>query len=224
MPHHSPFSTKDVSGTIRRKDAQKFGEMACEKAGRTGRHMRGAPGSRARPGQDLDEAAVDTDTGTIVAGGGDGIYDLAACHRLLPLPARQLGVIAGTMNLFARRPAGCRSTPPAANRGACNRQPVKCRLTSPRPMAPPLRGHQFRPECNARMVRLARPAGHLHPHAQDRLHASKNIGRRVILHPSKSFAIEIDTGFPASKATSSRPSPCPNQLVGDTPLSPMRRC
>jgi len=197
-------------GTIRGMDAHEFGEMACEKLAGLGDTCE----VRLVSGKDLvrtlDEAADDTDTGTIVAGGGDGTISAAAtaCFH----SGKTLGVIPlGTMNLFARG-LGLPLDPPAAIEALATAtvMPLDIATANGRPFV-----HQFSAGMHARMVRQ-----------RDRLDTStrmrkiastlKTLGR-VILHPPK-FRIEIDTGSGRQSHIVSAIA-VSNNLFGDTPLS-----
>ena len=197
-------------GTIRGMDAREFGEMACEKLAALGDTCE----VRLVSGKDLvrtlDEAADDTDTGTIVAGGGDGTISAAAtaCFH----SGKTLGVIPlGTMNLFARG-LGLPLDPPAAVEALASAtvMPLDIATANGRPFV-----HQFSAGMHARMVRQ-----------RDRLDTStrmrkiastiKTLGR-VILHPPK-FRVEIDTGSGRESQIVSAIA-VSNNLFGDTPLS-----
>lgn len=197
-------------GTIRGMDAREFGEMASEKLAGLGDGCE----LRLVSGKDLvealDKAAHDPDTGTIVAGGGDGTISAAAtaCFH----SGKTLGVIPlGTMNLFARG-LGLPLDPPAAVEALASARamPLDIATANGRPFV-----HQFSAGLHARLVRQ-----------RDRLDTStrmrkiastvKTLGR-VILHPPR-FRIEIDTGsgFQPQIVSAIAVS---NNLFGDTPLA-----
>ncbi|MBC7284583.1 diacylglycerol kinase family protein [Hoeflea sp.] len=197
-------------GTIRGMDAREFGEMACEKLAGLGDGCEVRLVSGKDLVETLDEAADDTDIGTIVAGGGDGTISAAAtaCFH----SGKTLGVIPlGTMNLFARG-LGLPLDPPAAIEALASAtvMPLDIATANGRPFV-----HQFSAGMHARMVRQ-----------RDRLDTStrmrkiastiKTLGR-VILHPPK-FRVEIDTGSGRESHIVSAIA-VSNNLFGDTPLS-----
>lgn len=197
-------------GTIRGMDAREFGDMACAR-------LAGPENDcvvRLVSGKDLvktlDEAAKDKDTGTIVAGGGDGTISAAAtaCFH----SGKTLGVIPlGTMNLYARS-LGLPLDPQAAVEALATavERPLDIATANGRPFI-----HQFSVGLHARLVR---ERDKLDTSTRTRKIASTlNTLARVIMKPPR-FAVEIDTGSGASRPTVSMIS-VSNNIFGDTPLS-----
>ena len=173
-------------GTIRGMDAQQFADMACAKLSQRGQECM----VRMVSGEDLiktlNEVAEDQETGTIVAGGGDGTISAAAgvCFK----SGKTLGVLPmGTMNMFARS-----LTLPLDPEEAldalveADEMPLDIATANGRPYV-----HQFSVGLHARLV-----------HQRQRLDTStrfrkitstiKSLGR-VILNPPR-FGVEVDTG------------------------------
>ncbi len=197
-------------GTIRGMDAQEFGDMACARLSQRGSEC----DVRLVSGKDLvktlDEVANDSETGTIVAGGGDGTISAAAgaCFK----SGKTLGVLPlGTMNLFAR--SLCLPLDPSEALDAlvdADERPLDIATANGRPYV-----HQFSVGLHARLV-----------HQRQKLDTStrfrkitstiKSLGQ-VILHPPR-FGVEIDTGSGRTRQVVSAVS-ISNNLFGDTPLS-----
>ncbi|KGF67382.1 hypothetical protein LL06_22805 [Hoeflea sp. BAL378] len=197
-------------GTIRGMDAREFGDMACAR-------LAGPENDcvvRLVSGKDLvkalDAAAEDKDTGTIVAGGGDGTISAAAtaCFH----SGKTLGVIPlGTMNLYARS-LGLPLDPQAAVEAlaTATARPLDIATANGRPFI-----HQFSVGLHARLVR---ERDKLDTSTRARKIASTlNTLARVIMNPPR-FGVEIDTGSGASRPTVSMIS-VSNNIFGDTPLS-----
>jgi diacylglycerol kinase family enzyme len=197
-------------GTIRGMDAREFGDMACTRlAGRGGDcEVRLVSGDTLI--RTLEEVASDPQTGTIVAGGGDGTISAAAgaCFR----SGKTLGVIPlGTMNLFARS-LGLPLDPAEALDAlvSADERPIDIATANGRPYV-----HQFSVGLHARLV-----------HQRSRLDTSTRLRKisstiktlgRVILHPPR-FGVEIDTGSGRTRQIVSAVS-ISNNLFGNTPLS-----
>jgi diacylglycerol kinase family enzyme len=197
-------------GTIRGMDAREFGDMACTRlAGRGGDcEVRLVSGDTLI--RTLEEVASDPQTGTIVAGGGDGTISAAAgaCFR----SGKTLGVIPlGTMNLFARS-LGLPLDPAEALDAlvSADERPIDIATANGRPYV-----HQFSVGLHARLV-----------HQRSKLDTSTRLRKisstvktlgRVILHPPR-FGVEIDTGSGRTRQIVSAVS-ISNNLFGNTPLS-----
>ena len=197
-------------GTIRGMDARDFGDMAAER-------LAGASdGCQVQliGGDDLvdalKDAADDAETGTIVAGGGDGTISAAAaaCFR----SGKTLGVLPlGTMNLFARG-LGLPLDPAAALEAIADAQPrpLDIATANGRPFV-----HQFSVGLH---VRLVRQRNRLDTSTRMRKIAStlKALGR-VILDPPR-FHVDVDAGSGTQRETVSAIS-VSNNLFGETPLA-----
>lgn len=197
-------------GTIRGMDAQQFGDMACAKLSQRGQECV----VRLVSGEDLvktlNEVADDRETGTIVAGGGDGTISAAAgvCFK----SGKTLGVLPmGTMNMFARSltlPLDPEEALDALVKA--DEMPLDIATANGRPYV-----HQFSVGLHARLV-----------HQRQRLDTStrlrkitstiKSLGR-VILKPPR-FGVEVDTGSGRNRQIVSAVS-VSNNLFGDTPLA-----
>lgn len=197
-------------GTIRGMDAQEFGDMAASR-------LAGQDGDctvRLVSGKDLvdalNDAADDKDTGTIVAGGGDGTISAAAgaCFR----SGKTLGVLPlGTMNLFARS-LGLPLDPSDAldALAAADPRALDIATANGRPYV-----HQFSVGLHANLVRQ-----------RQRLDTSTRLRKisstikalgQVISNPPR-FGVEIDTGDGRERQVVSAVS-VSNNLFGDTSLA-----
>ncbi|MEP3439683.1 MAG: diacylglycerol kinase family protein [Hoeflea sp.] len=197
-------------GTIRGMDAREFGDMAAAKLSGNGGEATVRLVSGSELVDALKDAAADKDTGTIVAGGGDGTISAAAaaCFH----SGKTLGVIPlGTMNLYARS-LGLPLDPQAAIEAlaTARQQPLDIATANGRPFI-----HQFSAGMHARLVRQREK---LDTSTRVRKIAStlKTLGR-VIMRPPR-FAVEIDTGSGPERQVVSAIS-VSNNLFGDTPLS-----
>jgi diacylglycerol kinase family enzyme len=197
-------------GTIRGMDAKEFGDMACARLSKRGEECV----LRLVSGKDLvktlNELAVDAETGTIVAGGGDGTISAAAgvCFK----SGKTLGVLPmGTMNMFARSLSLPLDPTEALDALVdADELPLDIATANGRPYV-----HQFSVGLHARLV-----------HQRSRLDTStrfrkitstiKSLGR-VILNPPR-FGVEIDTGSGRTRQIVSAVS-VSNNLFGDTPLA-----
>ncbi|MCY0096133.1 diacylglycerol/lipid kinase family protein [Hoeflea ulvae] len=196
-------------GTIRGMDATEFGDMAAEKLSGLGDcTVRLVSGKELVDA--LDDAAADTQSGTIVAGGGDGTISAAAaaCFK----SGKTLGVLPlGTMNLFARS-LGLPLDPTDALDALAEADTRKLDIATAngRPFV-----HQFSVGLHARLV-----------HQRSRLDTSTRLRKisstiktfgRIILKPPH-FGVEIDTGDRRDAQRVSVVS-VSNNLFGETPLS-----
>ena len=191
-----PFSTR-TAAPFREWTRTNSARWPARSLGRLGDVMRGGLARSKEPGQYPRRGGPERHGHglPIVAGGGDG-NDLGGSHRCFH-SGKTLGRDpAWHLNLFDRGLGAAASTLPAAIEAlaTANRH---SRLTSPRANGRPF-VHQFSAGMHARMVLQRDRAGHLHPSAQDRLHAQDiGPGDPCI---RRSFAIEIDHRFRASKA------------------------
>jgi len=197
-------------GTIRGMDARQFGEMVASRLSDNGgdclvrlvdgKHLVAA----------LKEAANDPDTGTIVAGGGDGTISAAAaaCFK----SGKTLGVLPlGTMNLFARS-LGLPLDPMDALEALANatERQLDIATANGRPFI-----HQISVGLHAGMVNKR-----LKLDTSTRLRkissTIKSLGE-VISRPPR-FVVEIDTGTGRQRQAVSAIS-VSNNLFGETPLA-----
>ncbi|MCC0036618.1 MAG: diacylglycerol kinase family lipid kinase [Hoeflea sp.] len=197
-------------GTIRGLDAREFADMACARLSKRG----GECIPRLVSGKDLvktlNQAADDSQTDIIVAGGGDGTISAAAgvCFK----SGKVLGVLPlGTMNMFARS-LGLPLDPEEAldALAQADERPLDIATANGRPYV-----HQFSVGLHASMV-----------HQRASLDTSTRFRkitstiktlRRVILKPPR-LGVEIDSGSGRSRRLVSAVS-ISNNLFGDTPLA-----